>query len=132
MMRVLALDHGSARCGCALSDVTGTLATPIGVVERPDTRRGFGRVVALVRERQADRVIVGLPLTLAGEEGQQAAAARAFADRLAQRLESVPVELVDERLTTVEAERRGGRAGADARAAAVLLEAELERTGVRG
>ena len=66
MSRVLALDYGSARCGVALSDPTGTLATPLAAVERPGTRRGIARVAALARECEAERVVVGLPLTLAG------------------------------------------------------------------
>ena len=124
-MRVLALDHGEARCGCALSDPSGTLATPIGAVERPDTRRGLATVAGLVAEHGAERVVVGLPLTLAGEEGEQAGRARAFAERLGARVE-VPVELWDERLTTRQADRTGGGADRDSRAAAHLLEAWLQ------
>ena len=130
MPRVLALDHGSARCGCAVSDPSGTLATPLAAVERPDTRKGLAAVVRLVEEREAERVLVGLPLTLAGEEGEQAAAARAFAGRLEARL-SVPVELHDERLTTRLAERTGGSHGEDSRAAAHLLESYLARRASR-
>ena len=125
-MRVLALDHGSARCGCALSDPSGTLATPLGAVERPDTRKGLARIAALAQDNGAERIVVGLPLTLAGEEGSQATAARAFAERLAGRV-SVPVELHDERLTTRLAERIGGQGDADSRAAAHLLESYLAR-----
>ena len=69
---MLALDHGSARCGAAISDPTGTLATPLAVVERPDTKRGLAEVARLVEEKGAERVVVGLPLTLQGEEGEQA------------------------------------------------------------
>jgi putative Holliday junction resolvase len=124
MARVLALDHGSARCGCALSDPSGTVATPLPAIERPDTRRGLAAVARLVEEYGAVRVIVGLPLTLRGEEGQQAERARTFAERLRRRV-SVPVELHDERLTTRLAERTGGNADADSRAAAHLLESYL-------
>lgn len=126
-MRVLALDHGSARCGVAVSDPSGTLATPLGAVERPDTKRGFAAVVGLVGEHGVERVVVGLPLTLRGDEGHQAEQARAFAERLERRV-SVPVELHDERLTTRLAERTGGEGDADARAAAHLLESYLART----
>jgi putative Holliday junction resolvase len=128
--RVLALDHGEARCGCAVSDPSGTLATPLGMVERPESRRGLAALARLVEEQGAERVVVGLPLTLAGVEGAQAARARAFAERLAGRV-SVPVELYDERLTTRLAER-GGSGHPDSRAAAHLLESWLaakERTG---
>ena len=126
MSRVLALDYGEARCGCALSDPTGTLATPIEVVERPGTRRGMQRLVSLVRERDVARVVVGLPLSLSGEEGPQALLTREWAGRLAARLgPGVPVELHDERLTTKQAAQAGGRAAEDSRAAAHLLEAYL-------
>ena len=123
-MRVLALDPGEARCGCAVSDPTGTLATPLSAIERPSTRRGLARVAALAEELGAERVVVGLPLTLAGDEGAQAARAREFAERLGA-LVAVPVELHDERLTTRMAEASGGRADADSRAAAHLLESWL-------
>jgi putative holliday junction resolvase len=124
VQRVLALDHGSARCGCAISDPSGTLATPLGAIERPDTKKGLGAVVRLVEDQGAERVVVGLPLTLKGDEGEQAAAARAFAQRLERRLR-IPVELHDERLTTRLAERTGGSEDADSRAAAHLLESYL-------
>jgi putative Holliday junction resolvase len=121
-VRVLALDYGSARCGCALSDPTGTLATPIDAIERPATRRGFARVVELVRDRGAERVVVGLPLGLSGADTAQTREARAWADRLAAAV-TVPVELYDERFTTAIAARAGGdRSSEDSRAAAVLLE----------
>jgi putative holliday junction resolvase len=126
-MRILALDHGSARCGVAVSDPTGTLATPLGAVERPDTKRGLAAVVRLVEDHGAERVLVGLPLTMRGEEGEQAERARTFAERLERRV-SVPVELHDERLTTRLAERTGGEGDADSRAAAHLLDSYLART----
>jgi putative Holliday junction resolvase len=125
-MRILALDHGSARCGVAVSDPTGTLATPLDAVERPDTRRGLAEVARLVEDQAAERVVVGLPLTLRGEEGDQAGRARTFAERLERKV-SVPVELHDERLTTRLAERTGGEGDADSRAAAHLLESYLAR-----
>ena len=124
MVRVLALDHGSGRCGCAVSDPSGTLATPLGAIERPDTKKGLSAIARLVEDQGVDRVVVGLPLTLKGEEGEQAAAARAFAQRLERPLR-VPVVLHDERLTTRLAERTGGSEDADSRAAAHLLESYL-------
>ena len=127
-MRVLALDHGSARCGAAISDPSGTLATPLAAVERPDTKKGLAEVARLARESEAERIVVGLPLTLAGREGEQAERARTFAERLAGKV-SVPVELHDERMTTRLAERTGGRGDADSRAAAHLLESYLARAG---
>jgi putative Holliday junction resolvase len=126
-VRVLALDYGSARCGCALSDPTGTLATPIDPIERPATRRGFARVTDLVRERGVDRVVVGLPLGLSGADTAQTRETRAFADRLAGAV-AVPVEMFDERFTTAIAARdRQSRTSEDSRAAAVLLEDWLAR-----
>jgi putative Holliday junction resolvase len=120
-LRVLALDYGSARCGVAVSDPTGTLATPLEPVLRPATRRGFARVVALVGELEARRVIVGLPLSLSGRDSAQTAETRAFAERLGAAL-SVPVELYDERFTTSLAAQSGGTGSLDSRAAAVLLD----------
>jgi putative Holliday junction resolvase len=129
-VRVLALDYGSARCGCALSDPTGTLATPIDPIERPATRKGFARVVDLVRDRAAERVVVGLPLGLSGADTDQTREARAWAERLAAAV-PVPVELYDERFTTAIAAREFGthppRTSEDSRAAAVLLEDWLVR-----
>ena len=124
MSRVLALDYGSARCGVAVSDPTGTLATPLDVVTRANTRKGLDRLATLVRETGAERVVVGLPLSLSGRDSAQTEEARAFAQRLAARLgEGIPVELYDERFTTRIAQRSGGdRASEDSRAAAVLLE----------
>jgi putative Holliday junction resolvase len=126
MARVLALDHGSARCGCAISDPSGTLATPLPAVARPDTRKGMAALARLVEQLGAERVVVGLPLTLRGERGGQAEAARAFAQRLERRVK-VPVDLHDERLTTRLAERTGGAGDEDSRAAAHLLESYLAR-----
>jgi putative holliday junction resolvase len=122
--RIVALDYGEARCGCAVSDPTGTLATPLPAVERADSKRGLAALAGLVEEHGAKRVVVGLPLTLAGEEGEQAKHARAFAKRLAGRL-TVPVDLHDERFTTRLAERTGGSDDDDSRAAAHLLESYL-------
>lgn len=130
-MRVLALDYGAARCGCAISDPTGTLATPLEQIERPGTRRGLARVVELVREREAETVVVGLPLSLSGGDSAQTEETRAWAGRLAERIRPVPVELYDERFTTAIAARGSAiaRAGEDSRAAAVLLEDWLARHG---
>ena len=120
----MALDHGEARCGVAVSDPTGELVTPLDVIRQPGTRRGFGELLDLIREREPERVVVGLPLTLAGDEGPQAREARGFAERLEAAI-AAPVELYDERLTTKQADRTGGSAPADSRAAAHLLEAWL-------
>ena len=123
-MRILALDAGEARCGCAVSDPTETLVTPLDIVPNPDTKRGIDSLARLVKEREIDQIVVGLPLTMRGEEGDQARWTRRFAERLAQRVD-VPVAMHDERLTTRQAERTGGSTPADSRAAAHLLEAFL-------
>jgi len=134
-MRVLALDHGEARCGCAVSDPSETVVRPVGAVERPDTRKGVARVAALAAELEAELIVVGLPVTLSGEEGHQAREARAFAARLEER-SGRPVELYDERLTTRMAAATGGRSDLDSRAAAHLLESYLaaraQRAGAAG
>ncbi len=120
-MRVLALDYGSARCGTAVSDPSGTLATPLEPVLRPGSRKGFARVVALAQELGAERIVVGLPLSLSGGDSAQTRETRAFAERL-QAAVAVPVELYDERFTTRLAAAAGGSAALDSRAAAVLLD----------
>lgn len=120
-MRVLALDYGSARCGVAVSDPTGTLATPLEAIAAPGTRRGLRRIATLVAQHEAGRVVVGLPVSLSGGDSAQTQEARDFARRLGEILDNVPVELYDERFTTRLAERSGGRASEDSRAAAILL-----------
>lgn len=124
-MRALALDYGAARCGVAVSDPTGTLATPLEAVERPGSEAGLAALAEVVRERAVEAVVVGLPLTLAGGESRQTEEARAFAARLGRAVAPVPVTLYDERLTTAQARRSGGAASEDSRAAAHLLEAWL-------
>jgi putative Holliday junction resolvase len=122
-MRVLALDHGTARIGCAISDPSGTLATPLPVIEPPEPRS----VTELVASYDVERVVVGLPLHLSGEEGAQAALARTFCAELEAMLD-IPVETYDERLTTRMAEasrREGATAPSDSVAAAHLLQAYL-------
>jgi putative Holliday junction resolvase len=122
---VLALDYGTARCGCAISDPTGTLARPLAAVA-PEP----ARIAELVAEHGADRVVVGLPITLGGEEGAQARLSRAFAAELGDLLD-VPVETYDERLTTKMADRtarEGALADRDSLAAAHLLESYLAAT----
>ena len=124
---MLALDYGTARCGCAMSDPSGTLVRPLAAVEPPDPEA----IAQLASTEGAERVIVGLPTTLAGEEGEQAKLSREFAGELS-RLLDVPVETYDERLTTRMAERsarEGARADRDSLAAAHLLESYLASQG---
>jgi putative holliday junction resolvase len=120
-LRVLALDYGAARCGVAVSDPSGTLATPLEPVLRPGTKKGLQRVREIVGETGAERVVVGLPVSLRGGDSAQTREVRQFADRLSNAL-TVPVELYDERFTTSLAEQAGGSASLDSRAAAILLD----------
>jgi putative Holliday junction resolvase len=118
-VKVLALDYGSARTGVAVSDPTGTIARPLGVVERAATEPGLARLRELIVEEAPERVVVGLPLTLRGEHGEQARETERFVDALRGAVDT-PVELFDERFTSVLAD------GDDARAAAHLLSTYLE------
>lgn len=127
-MRVLALDYGSARTGVAVSDATGTLARPVGVVRKAMSDAGLERLAELVVEHGAEQVVVGLPLTLRGEQGKQAQETLRFVAALRERL-TVPVETLDERFTTVLAARTPSGSSEDARAAAHLLQSWLERAG---
>jgi len=122
-MRILAIDHGAVRCGCAVCDPTGTIVTPIEPISPPDP----AAVAALAREREAGCVLVGLPVSLDGTEGPQAAEARRFAAAVGE-LVDIPVETYDERLTTRMAaatRRAGSKASEDSIAAAHLLDSYL-------
>jgi len=139
-MRVLGIDLGAKRIGVALSDVTGTLASPLVVLNRSGDRAGDHRALAaLVREHDATLVVVGLPLSLSGEAGPAARGALEEVAELQAAL-GVPVETLDERFTTVSAHqalaaqgrgRRDRRALIDKAAAAVLLQAWLDRARLR-
>jgi putative holliday junction resolvase len=129
-VRVLALDYGAARTGVAVSDATGTIARPLGVVERAASEHGLAELRDLVLEHDAERVVVGMPVTLRGERGGQAVETDAFVEAL-RGVVGVPVETYDERFTTALAARAGGASAEDARAAAHLLESYLERAGGR-
>jgi putative Holliday junction resolvase len=123
-VKVLALDFGRSRTGVAVSDPTGTLARPLGVVEQATTEDGLARIERLVAEEEAERVVVGLPLTMRGEAGEQARETRQFVELLSARLD-VPVVTFDERFTTNLAEQTPSRSDEDARAAAHLLSGYL-------
>jgi putative holliday junction resolvase len=122
----MALDYGSARTGVAVSDPTGTVARPLGVVERSASESGLAELARLVRDEGVERVVVGLPLTLRGTRGEQAAETELFVEALRGVLQ-VPVELFDERFTTDLAQQTAGSAPEDALAAAHLLSGWLER-----
>jgi putative holliday junction resolvase len=125
-VKVVAIDYGSARTGVAVSDPSGTIARPLGVVEGAASEAGLERLAELIRSHAAERVVVGLPLTLRGEHGAQAQETEAFVEALRAAVD-VPVESFDERFTTGLAARVGSHdAPEDARAAAHLLSSYLE------
>jgi putative transcription antitermination factor YqgF len=126
-VKVLALDYGPARTGVAVSDPTGTVARPLEVVERAGSEAGLARLADLVRSEGAERVVVGLPLTLSGEIGEQARETERFLAALRKAVD-VPIETYDERFTT----KLAGAGADDARAAAYLLSGYLEWRESRG
>ena len=123
-MKVLALDYGRARTGVAVSDPTGTIARPLCVVERAAEESGLQQLGNLIVEQEVERVVVGLPLTLRGEHGEQARETERFVEALGE-ITSVPVVTFDERFTTDLAEQARAGAPEDARAAAHLLSSYL-------
>ena len=134
-MRVMALDVGDRRIGVALSDPTGMLATPVTAVDRVTAKpSAIDEILRIAREQGAESIIVGLPLSLSGAEGDQARVVRAFVSDLSARV-GLPVDTVDERYSTVQAQRLLRESGAgrsrdrgrvDASAAAVILQAYLD------
>jgi putative holliday junction resolvase len=120
----MALDYGSARTGVAVSDPTGIVARPVGVVARAD----LDEIVAIARDQNVEEIVVGHPLTLRGERGEQAKAAERFAKAL-RAVVDVPVVLFDERFTTDLAQQTSSATSEDARAAAHLLSSYLEWAG---
>jgi putative Holliday junction resolvase len=133
-VKLLALDHGRARTGVAVSDPTGTLARPLTAIARVDSPAGMRTLDEMIAREQPERIIVGEPLLLSGERGSQARAAAGFANRVRGRF-GIRVDLVDERLSTREASRRLAESGPrkrrapdlDSLAACVLLETVLRQ-----
>jgi putative Holliday junction resolvase len=123
-LRVLALDFGSARTGVAVSDPTGSVARPLGVVERAATASGIARILELVRGESVELIVVGLPVTLRGERGAQAEETERFVMAL-RAATDLPVESFDERFTTTLATAGAAMAPEDAVAAAHLLTSYL-------
>jgi putative pre-16S rRNA nuclease len=146
--RILALDYGRSRIGIALADSAVGLAQPFGTLERINRNEDMRRLREMARENGVKQIVVGLPLRLDGTRGEMAEEAEGFAQRLRKQV-GVPVEMVDERLTSWEAERlleevQGrmlkapavpgkalkkdrGRVSVDAVAASVILKEYLER-----
>lgn len=140
MSRVLAVDWGERRIGLAVSDPGGIIATGLETLEVRSRDDAVARVAVCVREVEAERVVVGMPLLMSGERGEAARAAQDFAEQLAAAL-AVPVETYDERLTSALSQRRlrevgvrtgHARARIDQGAAVVLLESFLLRLRSRG
>jgi putative Holliday junction resolvase len=123
-VKILALDYGSARTGVAVSDPTGTIARPLCTIDGAASDEGLARLRGLVRDEEAERIVVGLPLTLRGVVGALAEETNRFVEQLRGAVD-VPVETFDERFTTALA---GPGEGDDARAAAHLLSSYLERS----
>jgi putative Holliday junction resolvase len=123
-MKVMALDYGSARTGVAVSDPTGVIARPLCVIQRVRTEAGLAELVRRVEEEDPEQLIVGLPLTLQGEHGEQARETEAFVEKIRGVLD-VPVLLWDERFTTDLAQQTPSDSSLDARAAAHLLSGYL-------
>ena len=104
MATVIGIDLGDRRVGVAVSDPTGTIALPLPVLDGSDRRALLRAIEKLVREREADRVVLGLPVNMNGSLGERAEIVLAFREELAARI-GAPVETWDERLTSVQAER---------------------------
>jgi putative Holliday junction resolvase len=133
----MGIDYGERRIGLAVSDPTGVLATPIDtIIRRKGKRPPLARMERVAREREVEMLVVGLPLTLEGQENEWCEEVRAFGDALAKRLE-VPVAYVDERFSSVRAEQairsiglskrdREDKARVDAAAAAIILQSWLD------
>jgi putative Holliday junction resolvase len=118
-VKILALDYGSARTGVAVSDPTGTVARPVTIVQGAAGDAGFAKLLAVIAAEEPEEIVVGMPLTLRGEHGEQARETAAFVERLRDATDT-PVETYDERFTSVLA------GGDDAKAAAHLLAGYLE------
>ena len=133
-MRVLALDVGEKRIGVALSDPTGLLATPLTTIERKGQDSDIDEALRLATEHEVSEIVVGLPLSMSGRRGPQAGRVDAFVRALAQRTD-IPLKSVDERLSSVQAERMLRESGVepsknkariDSAAAAIILQSYLD------
>jgi putative Holliday junction resolvase len=136
--RVLGIDFGERRVGLALSDPSATIATPLPtIVRRAGKRPPVAAVVEIIQQNDVERAVVGLPLNLSGEETEWTAQVREFGKKVSERA-GIPVDFLDERLTSVQAERavrsiglkrseREQKGRIDAAAAVLLLQTFLDR-----
>ncbi len=127
-LKAIALDYGRARTGVAVSDPTGLIVRPLRTIERVDSTGGSAFLDRILAQEDPAVIVIGDPVLMSGSQGEQSRHAHEFADRLRQRV-SIPIEMIDERLTSVEARRRlresGGSATIDSAAACILLESWL-------
>jgi putative Holliday junction resolvase len=132
--RILGLDIGDQRMGLALSDSMGILASPLIIIERTSDEQAVKAILKIVSEREVERIIVGLPLSLGGDIGHQAKKVQSFTEILQQHT-TIPIEYRDERFTTATAKQLKQEAGTrklnrrtryDAMAAAVILQEYLD------
>ncbi len=139
MARILGLDVGDRRIGLALSDLGGILASPLTIVERTRESDDIESILKIVKEREVERIIVGLPRLMNGDIGPQAKKVQTFTEALHSHTD-IPIELRDERLTTVTAVRLKGeterkkknhRIRYDAMAAAIILQDYLEEKAIQ-
>ena len=139
-MRVLALDVGDRRIGVAVSDPTGVLATPLLALQRGEPAADIDELLRLIATHEASEIVVGMPRTLHGDVGRQARKVKRFVAAMAERTD-VPIRGVDERLSTVQAERMlsesrsrpsRDRGLLDAASAAVILQSYLDARGAPG
>jgi len=133
-MRILGLDVGERRIGVAVADQRARVALPVAVVERREMPADLDAIARLAQDQRAEAIVIGLPISLNGSLGPQAQAVKAFGQELSARL-ALPVEYWDERLSTVEAQRRLASAGKkgpkakaqrDALAAAIVLQSYID------
>jgi putative holliday junction resolvase len=138
MGRVLGIDVGDRRIGLALSDSGGILASPLTIIEHTTEKSDIDAILKVAQEREAERIIVGLPRLMNGDIGPQAKKVQAFTEAMRSNI-SIPIEYRDERLTTVTAQRLHQETGKkkkgiiryDAMAAAVILQDYLEEQAVK-
>jgi putative Holliday junction resolvase len=132
--RALGVDYGAKRVGIAVSDALGIAATAVEVIEETDPGKSAKRVAAIAKDRDAKVLVFGMPINMDGTEHDATARVKAFAEQCA-RMSGLPVEYIDERLTTRQAERhlwaaglaqKGRKARVDMVAAALLLQAWLD------
>jgi putative Holliday junction resolvase len=141
--RILAVDYGDRRIGLAISDPTATIATPLRVlVRRPGKRPPVHAIASLATQHDVEHIVIGLPLTLAGDESDRTGEIRSFGTKLAERT-GASVSFADERLTSVMAERavrslglrhaqRREKQRIDAAAAVIILQGFLDRMRATG